>query len=151
MHYLGAAFNKALRRILRLPFNSHRKVLYNVCDIQDFNSIMVNRFISLYNAMLCSKNECINYVAHCAINDSFSFLGHNLNVLFDCYGRKMRDFDNNNGLRKLRIDDDKCVNSSIVTECIRVRDSEMYIDNFDSDDITDIINYWSTTELINWT
>ena len=145
---LYTAYNKGLRRVLRLPYNSHTKVLYEVGNIPSLKDVLIKRFIKMYFTMYNSNNECIRYIAHCAYDDSLSFLGGNLNVIADCMGKKPRNIHEMSAayacIYKQR---DMCyLNSYIVDECIAIRDGHLCMDNFEKD-MMDIIDYWSTCEL----
>ena len=79
-----------------------------------------------------------------------SFLGYNLNIIADIYGSKPGNVHELLHFYKLKKDCDACirhVNSSIVSECIAIRDGYSYMDNFNMDNIEYFTNYWSTCEL----
>ena len=53
---LQVGFNKILRRIWNLPFNSHTKIVHCVSRIESIGNLIYKRFIRLYQKALSSSS-----------------------------------------------------------------------------------------------
>ena len=55
------AWNKAARRVLKLPFNSHRYFLHALLNVEPIQIVLQKRFLKLCMTMEKSKNDIVSY------------------------------------------------------------------------------------------
>ena len=75
------SFNKGLRHVWRLPYNSHRNILYSISGLSSLNDILISRFISCFNSMVLIDNGIVNYIAANCITDASGPIGQNLRYI----------------------------------------------------------------------
>ena len=82
---LYVAWNKSVRRILKLPYCTHRHLLAPLLQCSNINIQLVYRFIKLYYNMLNSTNSYIHNMAiRCRIS-STSCLGANVLYIYNVF------------------------------------------------------------------
>ena len=82
---LYVAWNKSVRRILKLPYCTHRHLLAPLLQCSNINIQLVYRFIKLYYNMINSTNSYIHNMAiRCRIS-STSCLGANVLYIYNVF------------------------------------------------------------------
>ena len=71
-------FNKILRRIWNLPFNSHTKIVHCVSRIESIGNLIYKRFIRLYQKALSCSN-LVQGIFSFSSSLLYSFVGYNWN------------------------------------------------------------------------
>ena len=74
---LQVVFNRILRRIWNLPFNSHTNIVYCVIHIVSIKNLIVKRFILLYQRAL-SCSSLVRNVFSFSSSLLYTFVGYNL-------------------------------------------------------------------------
>ena len=75
---LQVVFNKILRRIWNLPFNSHTKIVHCVSRIESIGNLIYKRFIRLYQKAL-SCSSLVQGIFSFSSSLLYSFVGYNWN------------------------------------------------------------------------
>jgi hypothetical protein len=78
---MSVSFNKALRAIWRLPYRSHKNILYGISSLPSFEEILETRFVKLTNSMTTVENDCVKFIVQKSKSDSLGILGCNIKYL----------------------------------------------------------------------
>ena len=57
---LYTAFNIGLQRIWKLPYSTHKYIIFDISGTSSLQDIMVNRFVKCLNNMINGPNNMIN-------------------------------------------------------------------------------------------
>jgi hypothetical protein len=140
------AWQKGLRRIWKIPYQTHRCLLPFLSSMKSHISVQfIFRFIKLYQSMYHNNNDLVSFVAHQAVHSCHGRLGinmqyikykYNINIYELSYGTCV-----NNINKQLNKNDDLVeIKANTIKQCCDIRDDEMYIANISKADIVDIIN-----------
>jgi hypothetical protein len=71
-------WNKAVRRIWKLPYRTHTKYLYSTVNKYSLGDQLICRFVKLFKSMITNKNDIVKYIADRATKYTNGTLGCNL-------------------------------------------------------------------------
>ena len=74
-------WNRCVRRLLHLPYTTHRHLLPQLMDCPSAIRQIYSRFLKLLDKMKESDNERVAFLAKMCINDQRSIIGSNLTVI----------------------------------------------------------------------
>lgn len=77
-------WNKAVRRILRLPFNTHRWLLPILAKRPPLQNQLEIRFLKFISSMFNSENTIVSFISNFAFCNKNSVLGNNIAYIEDC-------------------------------------------------------------------
>ena len=81
----ATAYNKALRRMYRLPYDSHTRIVYELSQRYSFTDIIVQRFYKMLMSMINSYNNSLSFIAKQAMCNANTFLGRNIMFIYEHY------------------------------------------------------------------
>ena len=81
---LEVSFNKLLRRIWNLPYNSHTRIVHGTAKLPSLFNLTFNRTITLFTTSKKCSSFRVKYIFCKSASCCFTFLDHNLN-----YGSKL--------------------------------------------------------------
>ena len=147
LNTLYTSFNKGLRHVWRLPYNSHRNILYSISGLSSLNDILISRFISCFNSMVTIDNHIVNYVAANSITDASGPIGQNLRYIESC--NKLLWFRNSSNVNLLNNDrnnhdEDYKLISDCIKELCNCRDDILSIEGLDKNDVLFMIDHLSS-------
>ena len=85
---LYTAFNIGLQRIWKLPYSTHKYIIFDISGTSSLQDIMVNRFVKCVNNMINGPNNLVNYIGKIAVSGSTGPVGNSLNYFRDRYNIK---------------------------------------------------------------
>ena len=145
----ATAYNKALRRMYRLPYNSHTRIVRELSQRYSLTDIIVQRFYKMLMSMINSYNNSLSFIAKQAMCNANTFLGRNIMFLYEHYHIEIE-------LYKYATDvpivykEMKSVNAQIVRDCLEFRHGTAVISSLNDGDIHNIILYCSTMDIWNY-
>ena len=84
MRKVCVAWRKALRRIWKLPGNTHCDILPLLSSQNPIDIQLKCRFVKFYKSLVISENNLIRYLSHASTFTSYSTMSKNLNqILYD--------------------------------------------------------------------
>lgn len=117
---LEVCMNKVLRRIWSLPYCCHTDILHSVSGCYSILNVCYNRFCKLVQSAKSSCNYLVRCIFHDASNSCRNFIGYNIK-----YGSVfVRDYS--------------CVNHSLVELVKEIRDTSLYVSDFDKTMLNEI-------------
>ena len=78
VNMLSTMYNKCIRRIWRLPYMSHKCVIFSLSGHEPLHDVLMARFAKMYRCMCNVNNRIVNFIAKRASYDCTSFIGANL-------------------------------------------------------------------------
>ena len=116
-------WNKAIRKIIRLPYETHRNLLPLVINGASFSDQHVSRIKKFVSSFLNSKNHKIRFIGEMAMEYSYGPLGRNCTRI--------------NSLNNVDIDVDSNLicDAKAITDLIDVRDGLTCLPGLDRDDV----------------
>ena len=72
------AWNRAARRILELPYDSHRFLLPELLNMKPLHVQLCKRVLTMYSTMYNSDNKTISYLYKHCLHDKNSFIARNV-------------------------------------------------------------------------
>ena len=116
-------WNKAIRKIVRLPYETHRNLLPLVINSRSFADQHVSRVKKFVNSFMISQNDKIRFIGQMAMLYSCGPLGRNVT--------RIGNLDN----VILNVDGDLYCNAKAISDLIDVRDGLKYLPELDRDDV----------------
>jgi hypothetical protein len=80
------AYNRCVRRMLRLPYNTHTRFLQHFTGTPSCHDMVCQRFLKLFWTMIECGNEDVKYLAMMAARSAHSIIGGNLKYIERQYG-----------------------------------------------------------------
>lgn len=148
---LLTAWNKGARRMLKLPYNSHRYLLPELLNMVPIKEQLCKRFLKMCYTMSLSENKTLSFVYKFCINDKNSNISRNMFYIskeYDfkpntyCLGYKSNLF-NMCQVKKV-LNENQVRNCQFLKELLEIRDGHMNV-MLDKDEIHDIIDFISTS------
>ena len=75
-----------MRRVLKVPFKSHRGLTPFIGNQLPIELIIYKRILKFYCSLLDSDNQCLKFLADRCIGNSTSNMGRNINFFISKYG-----------------------------------------------------------------
>ena len=147
LNALFTSYNIALRNVWKLPYNSHRNIIYDLSGQPSLHDILISRFIVRFNGMLTVDNDFVNYIVRNAVTDSSGPIGQNLRYLDSM--NKLHWCKHASGINVVCKVGHKCHNNLLkhnLKELCDCRDGVLYIPGMTHDEIVEIISYLSTCD-----
>ncbi len=138
------AWNRAARRVLKLPFNSHRYLLPVLLNMQPLHVQLCRRFLNMCHTMCRSKNKTVAFVFKHCVNDKTSCIARNLFYISESYQCNTKSIVEMKKMVMLNINDEQKRTCVFLNELLDVRDGKMNVEGMDKSQIQDIIEYVST-------
>lgn len=130
-------WNKAARRVLALPYDSHRYLLPVLLGVESLMCVLKKRFIKLCITMDKTSNETVSFLYRYFKYDPSSIIARNL--YFVCM---QSEIDNLNDLCKLysliksdELNDVQVGNIMLLKELLEIRDGIYNLEGFDRDHV----------------
>ena len=150
VHKISTAYNKALRRIWRLPITSHTHIVLSVAQKVSFFELVEKRFCTMYLSMLGSTNPYVKFIAKYGEQDRTSILGTNIDII--CANHSLHDRNIARWLSdaKSRRDTANTAHQedmtlvNIIKELCLCRENALQVACFTDEDIQNMINLLST-------
>ena len=141
---LSTIYNKSIRRIWHLPYNSHTRIVHEISGSLSIDVLLAIRFVNMFSKMASSSNPCIHFIAMSALDNVVSFLG--ANFIYICVNFDI--FSNDKKLWNIKCTKHKSLNGLYLNDLIACRNGLLVIKEFDSCTVNDLIEYWSTTDIV---
>ena len=74
-------WNRGVRRLLNLPYQTHRRFLPQIAGMQNSESQVFKRVVKLAQSMCVSDNQIVRYVGQRGTNNADTILGQNLRYI----------------------------------------------------------------------
>ena len=101
---LEITFNKVLRRIWKLPYNSHTRIVQCSAKLQSLFNLIFHRSSALYKSSQTCPSNLVKHIFHKSANCCFTFLGFNLKYGNQfCKDYSIHHIFRSNVIRDLRI------------------------------------------------
>ena len=138
---MNTQWNKSIRRTLKRPYTTHRRLLPLVAGSGNFHNQHETRVNNLFNTMYNSGNCAVSQIAARACTNSLGTLGRNRIQLRLKYG--MPRLGRFQILRKEASQDDVCCAQQIV-ELLCVRGGVSKVDGLGMQEVITLIDYLCT-------
>ncbi len=143
-------WNKAVRKVWRLPYMAHTNILGPLNGQLHISDQFAVRFVKFYMRMVNSKNTLVNFISRMANDNRSGFIYKNINDLKWRYNFNM--FDKNVERMKCiamiydvcKLDEHVSQNVSILEELLYARDMPGTLYGFNYEEIVDMISEIST-------
>ena len=138
-----SAWNRCVRRLLRLPYKTHRRFLPQLIGGPTALDSIYSRFVKMTNKMKTSDNQRISFLTKLCLQDQRSIMGSNIHVI-----SIHLNVSDNIVLQKYtvlkRLNDDDCDMTSVILELIDFRNGACKIDGFTLDECDFMMNFICT-------
>jgi hypothetical protein len=137
-------YNKALRRIWHLPYVSHTQIVHELSNCVPLDVIFAKRFVNMFAKMEASTNICLKFLALSGKDNAMSFLGSNLMYIMKHYNVTSSVSFAYHISMKPRYS----LNVQYLNDLVKCREHTMYIEGFDYHTINDMVDFWSTSDIV---
>jgi hypothetical protein len=147
LHQLRTAYNKAIRRIWKLPYTAHTNVTLSIANKKDLINIVENRICSLYSSMCNSDNQYVSYIANVVSKCRTSRMSVNVDKICKNNGIFDRNFEKwhkEQNAQRITVDEYHTVTAQMTKELLLCRENVLHLNNFTVADI-DNLTSWLTT------
>lgn len=142
---LNGTYNNALRRIWKLPYNSHRNVTLCVGGKPPLNRVLEKRFVKLYLSMYFSNDSFVSFIARKATVDCLGTLGMNIRHICKQYNMDVQQLAECKPVLICNdIDSETEFTAEVIRELARCHDGQCDIE-LDNDEIRELIALLSTS------
>ena len=145
-------WNKAVRRVWRLPPTAHTRLLGPINGQLHISAQIAIRFVRFYHRALNCDNPVVRFIAMSAMNNKQSYLRSNILFIKWKYGFNICDYDKNECINRITVgcvpDDETTALVKALLELISSRDGFCQIPNLDKHEITHAIIFLSTCDFI---
>jgi len=145
MNELFAAWNKAIRKIWRLPYTAHTSVLGPINGQPHISEQLVCRFARFYERLVQRKNDFVNFMKICMHNGR-SHMKRNLNFIYFNYNTQLHIDGARHFLNVVNLRFNTCVSDDvkILIDLLSIRDGFKILESFSHQEILDLIVFIST-------
>ena len=145
MQSLYTSWNRGVRRLLRLPFDSHRYILPAILNTQSLHVQIVRRFCKMVRSMYNSKNGHMKFLLLHRLQNSDSIIKRNLFYIKDKFGVDSITIlhGNFNDIHDVLNEEQNRLVAQ-VRELLDVRDGVQQLQGFGPEMVTNIINFISS-------
>ena len=144
---MNISWNKAVRRVLGIPYRTHTSLLPYLIENPSFRKQHTSRYIKFYNSLLMSDNDSVKYIAECAYVNVASVLGINRVHCQSTYGTISRPAVANTNYRPLlrkpgSIHESlECENRAAqITQLIGVKEGTVLLPGFDDEEVDGLLD-----------
>ena len=142
-------WNKCIRRIYSLPYNTHRWLLGPLIGQYHIRHQLILRDIKFLHSLLQSTNYIVRQCIMNASSNANTLIGYKMSYYRSMYGIDICNADLNYCLlraraRPLCLTPDQHAHVNCLYELSLAKSNHRIIDGFDPDEITDIINAIAT-------
>ena len=123
--FMQTEWNKAVRKILRLPYETHRNLLPLVVNSKSFVDQHLSRVKKFANSFITSQNEKIRFIGEMAMLYSYGPLGRNF-VKIETL---------NNDTCNLNADVKLTCTAKAISDLLDVRDGSRFLPGLDRNDV----------------
>ena len=127
------AWNKCIRRIWKIPWNTHTNILPFLSDTLYIIDTIYRRIIRMYDNMKQSNNLKLKAIYVLSCNDFTSIIGRNVRTINNRYEANIdvSNFDHFANELKMKV----CHTGNIVKELSLILDGKCRLNNFDEEEI----------------
>ncbi len=137
-------WNKAVRKIWKVPYDSHRVLLYGLNNGQHIWDYIFKRFCKMYDSMSKSTNSILSFLISMSENDCRCILAKNVRHICDKWKFSKADLWKNCKSKKLPV-----FGENEIKECEGVvemiKELSKGINHFTEDELLEILAYISST------
>ena len=140
---LYRAWNKAVRRLLGLPFNTHCYLLPLILNTPSLEVQLTRRYIKFFRSMYFNKNQTVSYVCKVGMRRNYSVIARNLFFICNKFGCSTAQL-----LQRHSIKDNftpiQIANAQGLADMLYARDRVTLVEGFQYEQLQDMINYFAT-------
>ena len=148
MTKLESSYNINVRKIFKLPFNSHRCFIESITGKRHVKIILIKRFISFLQQILRSRKSLPKQLLNIVMYDTRSTTGNNLRNIFLLCGKFQFNELTSYALDELKyktIDEEETWKLSLIEEIIEFREGQLVISNFSNGECEEILREITTS------
>jgi len=149
---LCTEWNKAIRKVWKLPTTAHRCVLGPLSgQLHIFNQFVI-RFIQFYNRLVLSDNPIVNFIARSSMSNRRSYLRNNILFVKWKFGIDMHETNVTDCIKGIKQACEPDIETlsviDMLKELIDARDGFTVIPHLSKNDITESVIFLSTANFI---
>ena len=142
---LCTAYNKSLCRVWKLPYSTHRYILYKLCNRPPLKEQLIWRFLKMFKNMYYSDNVLTAFVASRSLFDLSCTIGNNCGYIMHKYSINRSEMCDMavKGPTEFKVNDATDNTLNVQNECIFHTINELKtlsLSIFDNDDVSDLID-----------
>ena len=140
---LYSSWNVAIRILFNLPRDTHRYIIEPVSDNLHVKTMLCSRFVSFFNSLNESPKLCIRLLANVCKSDNRSVLCKNLvKIANDCNSdvSQLTKRCVKENMTFFPVPDEQSWKIPILKELLDIRAQNLYIADFNDEEITNMIN-----------
>ena len=139
---LYRSWNRAVRTMLKLPYDSHRYLLPLLLKMPSLEVQLMRRFVKMCSTMYTSVNESVSFLIRYCLENSSSKIGKNLFYISSINRCTVFNMLNNwSTLIKMNTSQEQIRTSEFVKELLNIRDGVINFGHLQTDQVSEIINY----------
>lgn len=152
---LCVAWRKSVKRVLRIPQNTHSKLLYLLSNTIPVTDIFAKRIAKFYISLFTSNNVLVQYMAKRCILQSCSNMGRNVSLLEKDYSLfsylcadktlSLKKFNAFKKWHNVTITNDQIYEYDMCWELINARDAISELKDFTPSDCIEMLTFLCTS------
>lgn len=141
---LQRSWNRAVRVLLQLPYNSHCFFLPLLLNVQALEVQLMRRFLKMCVTMQESQNEKVSFLIRYCVKCANSMIARNLFFICSKYNCNLDNVICNRYKVKQAPSERELVKAEFVKELLNIRDNIMTVDGLNESEVCEMIEIVTT-------
>ena len=137
-------WNVSVRRMLDLPFDTHKCLIEPLSETIHLRKILIKRFISFLRQIESSEKVAAKDLLNVICDDTQSTTGNNLRLILRCLDRQKLSDVQSNDIDKIwyfDMPDDEKWKVTMIKEIIELKMNELEVEGFSEVEVADIMKH----------
>ena len=150
---LYTTWNKAVRKILKLPYQCHTRYLPSLINQEHLKVQLQHRFVNFIKMFCLSDNPLVHYISEIATKNFVGIIGKNWKCIYvnNCHNIESSNTSNDvfnfskihSNLSDMNINCEYEQEITFIKELILIRDGDYQVPILNKSEINDIIDYFA--------
>ena len=148
MEKLESAYNKSIKLMFGLPFQTHRYFVEHLTGLPHLRKLLFRRYLTFIAAIEASKKRSLKSLLKLAKTDVRTTTGRNLRYLMIALGKNSVETIREEDIDTMEyhtIPEDETWRINLVKEIIEVKENECEVQGFSNEELEEIVNFVCTS------
>ena len=145
---IESSFNRSVKVMFGLPLESHRYLIEPLTGMMHIKKVLLSRYLGFIDKIKCSNKKAVKILMETAKKDVRSVTGHNLRQIMILLGETSVEAVEKNDINEIEYfptSKEESLKIDIIKDIIEVKSRTVEIDNFEEDELDNILTYLCTS------
>ena len=148
MEKLESAYNKSIKLMFALPFQTHRYFVEPLTGLPHLRKLLLRRYATFIAAIEASKKRSLKRLLKLSKTDARTTTGRNLRYLMIALGKNLVETIREEDIDTMEyhtIPEDETWRIDLLKEIIEVKENEYEVHGFTNEELEEIVNFVCTS------